>query len=921
MLLTSTAAGFSQTGAPPTPAAQAAGAGKQGQIGQQATSAAQATAALREKLFAVAVKQTTPIFEGKAVELALQIKKAPQFTAGVNKDEVSVAGVSAEGFSQYVMHDGKKIGQAVLTRLTKGERFVELNAENFSSQFDVEEDVIDPEETLDVSGNEEELIAALKKLNAQEEPEDDKDKDKEEDEEKYEDVERDENGGSGAGSGSSDGGETPGQGGYETPDRKEVEEKDAPEEDLEEIRVTFEGCSPVIDRNQGQVRVQSKTQTLKKGIVVEESACSDSGTNFTIQKSGATCDDKIDVTARIAKPQYLEYYVNSQQERIQLSDCQPDPDTTFSITEDDSCPIDIDLQNGMAYIETQMVYTDGNNNLQTVRTCERSQFYQPIKMAQVTDGCNIRHDFGNSLSTEMAMWIYQKDDQFFQASPCSVTENTYPHEKVFKKNGVDICQTMVDLSGRRAIPQYRTQITVGGASQYIDQCTPDSNASIEIKSTTEGCINPAEFNHDIAAGVSYGLERHYFENPTREYVSSCQQGGTTYVHNVDVSSWKHNDEKKVAQPLSDVSINVAGQVYPIASNMMLPGAPEVAYTKLETEAEQVASGRYFEGCYAFVPTRLTDVFERPDSTRLEVPLGDGEVFEEGYQCKPTIEGCISPADFTHDFTAGVSTGLERFYYTNPDRVYVGNCQKGDTNYTHIAQTSAWKYDDPKRKARPLSDVSIKIEGLSYTIATKKLLPNAQYVAYTKKNIEEVEAPSERYYEGCNAMVPVQRNQVYERPDGSKHSVTISNGTPVNEGDKCERSKEQRKRYIRTKFEAKGYGTLYSYNPSGKVRSMDVSQSWGWNGNGHQWQSFSDRTDGEYQSTGCRVVQQNCTGRKVQGRVTNVFANEERDVLTLPDGKVEYSEWKEVSRSEPVQSCQASQPSRYSDSYCDNGSDH
>ncbi|WP_139201453.1 hypothetical protein [Pseudovibrio axinellae] len=857
MLLTSTAAGFSQTAAPPAPASQAAGAGQQG------PGAAQATAALREKLFAVAVKQTTPIFEGKAVELALQIKKAPQFTAGVNKDEVSVAGVSAEGFSQYVMHDGQKIGQAVLTRLTKGERFVELNAQNFSSQFDVEEDVIDPEETLDVSGNEEELIAALKKLNAQGEPEEDKEKDKEEDEEKYEDVEREENGGSGSGSDSSKGGETPGQSGYETPERKEVEEKDAPEEDREEIRVTFEGCSPVIDRNQGQVRVQSKTQTLKKGIVVEESACSDSGTNFSIQKSGASCDDKIDVTARIAKPQYLEYYINSQQERIQLSDCQPDPDTTFSITEDASCPIDIDLDAGMAYIETSLVYTDGNNNLQSVRSCERSEFYQPIKMAQVTDGCNIRHDFGNSLSTEMAMWIYQKDEQFFQASPCTVTENTYPHEKVFKKNGVDICQTMVDLSGRRAIPQYRTQITVNGAAQYIDQCTPDSNASVEIKSTTEGCINPAEFNHDIAAGISYGLERHYYENPNRFYVSSCQQGGTSYTHNVELSSWKYDDEKKIAQPLSDVSINVSGQVYPLASNMLLPGAPEIAYTSLGEESEQKPGGRYFEGCYAFIPTRLTDVFERPDGTRHEVSLGAGAPYEEGYQCRATTEGCMKPKDFIHDYNKRFSFGLQRFYYNNPERKYVGSCEKGDKTYEHNAKTAGWQNDDANLKAKPLSDVWIRVAGTNHTIASKKLLSGAQQVAYSLTSEEQVPRSGDATIDGCNKTVPSTIRRTYKRPEGTTYVKNAGAGSGV-VTDVCTRVTE-RKTTSKTTY----------YSPG--------------------------------------------VPECARGFITNEYEKEEyktRTKITYPDGKVKYTSWTNHTNSKLIKSLVRKNGKRSNDrEYC------
>ncbi|QUS59120.1 hypothetical protein [Pseudovibrio brasiliensis] len=626
LLLTSSVAGLSQTASPPSAATQAAQAGKQG------TSAAEATAALREKLFAVAVKQTTPIFEGKAVELALQIKKAPQFTAGVNKDEVSVSGVSAEGFSQYVMHDGKKIGQAVLTRLTKGERYVELNAENFSSQFNVEEDVINPEETLDVSGNEEELIAALKKLNSDEAPAEDKEKSGEEKEEDYRDVARDENGGSGSGGSPSGGGETPGQSGYETPERREVESKDAPEEVPEEVRVTSDGCSPIVDRNQRLIRLQSKTQTLKKGIVVEESACSDSGTNYTIQKSTATCEDSIDMDARIVKPQYVEFYVNDKLERVQLSDCQPDPETTFSISEDASCPLDIDLEAGKAYIETSLVYTDGNNNLQTVRTCERSPTADPIPMSQVADGCNIRHDFAKGLSTEMAMWIYKRDDQFFQASPCMTTNTTFEHEKVFKKSGVEVCQVMVDLTGKQAIPQYRTQISVHGMPEYIDQCTPDSTASIEIRATNEGCLNPAEFNHDVAAGVSYGLERYYYENPNRVYVGGCKQSQTSYVHDVDITSWKYDDDALKAQPLSSVTINVAGQNYPVASNMLLPGAPEVSYTDSGIESVQDLAGRYYEGCNSFVPTKRSQAYERPDGTMHYVAISNGTPIDEGDRC-------------------------------------------------------------------------------------------------------------------------------------------------------------------------------------------------------------------------------------------------------------------------------------------------
>ncbi len=621
LLLSATIAGNTQSASPPTPAEQAAGAKQQG-------SASEATKALKEKLFAVAVKVKTPIFEGKAVPLALQIKKAPQLTQSLAGADVSIAGVSAQGYSQYVTHNGKKIGQAVLTRLTKDERFVELNAENFTSQFDVDDDAIDPAEILEINGNEAELVAALKKLNAEEPEEDEEDK-KEKDEEEGEGSNK--NGGSGASDGKS---ENELASAYKTPERREADEED---EEPEEINITEEGCQPVYDKAQNVVTVYNKTQTLKGGVVVKDGTCEPSGKTFTVQKQYGTCPDLVDVEGRKAQPQFQAYYLNDAKERTDLEQCQVDEDMTFKITEKESCPVEVDIEAKTATIITSLVYTDRNNTERTARGCEPSTSLEPLPLTLNTQACSIKHDFAAGQSKEMGTWTYTKNDVTYQASACIDTGNTFPHNKVFKQNGVDVCKVLINMDTQVAIPQERTQITVAGVRQFIDECKPNQSASKDIRATTDTCENPATFTHDLDAGVSYGMERFYYENPDRVYVTDCLQGAATYTHGVKITSWKYNDEELTAQPLSTVSITVAGKEHTIVADALLGGAPEVPYAALEDETVENTAARYYEACNSFVPTSVRKVYERPDGTKHYVAAGEGAPIAEGDKCVREVE--------------------------------------------------------------------------------------------------------------------------------------------------------------------------------------------------------------------------------------------------------------------------------------------
>ncbi len=58
---------------------------------------------------------------------------------------------------------------------------------------------------------------------------------------------------------------------------------------------TKDGCIPRVDEAQGVVIVQTRTQTSQGGVVTGQGACSDSELRFLIQKSYASCTDRIDM--------------------------------------------------------------------------------------------------------------------------------------------------------------------------------------------------------------------------------------------------------------------------------------------------------------------------------------------------------------------------------------------------------------------------------------------------------------------------------------------------------------------------------------------------------------------------------------------------------------------------------------------------
>lgn len=606
---------------------------------------------IKENLFTV-----TPVLEtdltADAAPVSLSFAGQPNTT-----QQIDLSGIAAQGFSRTVTVNGESIGQVVVTKLTKDENSVDLTADKFTSQFTLDSNRLVPTTSISVNGDEAEFVRAVATLTkeeaSKEEPEEVEDK----------------------ASDGTDSGEATGKGdndiadGYETPQRIEAQEEEDPKI---EVRTTSEGCSPVVDLAQGVVRMQSKTQTFSDGTLTEEGACSDSGMSYTIQKSYNVCEDVVDLDGLKVNPQYMSYYINDASERINVSDCMVDEEKTFPITENENCAVTINIEDGNVIVNTSLVYLNDSNKEIRVRDCQPSETIEPIALLEDTHSCTMKHDFSAGQSNEMVMYSYEKDGVRYQATPCIDSGNSYNHTKVFEKNGIRVCPMLVNRATNTATPQYRTEITVNGESQYIDECKPEASSAVGIFSTTDGCDNPSNFAHDLAAGVSYGLERFYYDiggSSARTFITECTKSDQAYTHDVTPTGWKYDDENKTAQQLVTVSINVNGTTYPIATNYLAAGTTAVPYSYVGTKDVRNEAAARFEGCNKFIPTKRSEIYTRPDGTEYAIPIGAGEDIDDGDKCVREVE---TKDEYTHAEVKGAGMYATRFiYFEDGTRQQVG----------------------------------------------------------------------------------------------------------------------------------------------------------------------------------------------------------------------------------------------------------
>lgn len=541
--------------------------------------------------------------------------------------------VTFKGFARKVVAEGEEIGQVVATSVTKDEKEVIISQTGLSTQFDATDiDSLEKEKAIEVEGSKAELLTALKSLNSS-----DDEKAEETNDEELQESETGNIGSSGNDQASS----------YSSP-----EPLDIAKNSNETTNLTTQGCKVRIDEAQGVAIVQNKMQTFVDGALSSEGECSDSSTRYTIKQS--SCKNKVDEASMKAYPQTRSYYVNGEGQTVEVSACAPDKDNFFNLKEDvTACTPSIDFDEEKVSFNTSLIYKNESGEIVQAKTCSPSKTIEDVELQTSLEACSMKHDYANEISYEMAMKFYKKDGQSYQVTACAETGREFPQEKIYGE-----CAPIV--ANGKATLQYKRQIKVDGATQYITACIPDEE-SREVKATTEGC----QIRHDVGAGISYQQEKFYYldENDSMKFVTDCIDSDVTYKHDYEIAGWDNHDDKKFSYPKMKITIDTPDGTKTIEESVVLPGATQVSYV-FEKEDEAPTGEPRYEGCNEFQDTVLSEIYERPDATFYNFPtgapgdpIGPRDVCEETFQTRTFNKGQFDPSGYT----AQVETGNDKWF--------------------------------------------------------------------------------------------------------------------------------------------------------------------------------------------------------------------------------------------------------------------
>ncbi|WP_019647089.1 hypothetical protein [Novispirillum itersonii] len=581
-------------------------------------------------------KAATTLPENQPVQLDLSLVNVPDVP------KLLLEGVTGNAFARYVEVDKKLVGQMVLAGVSKNGKIEALDTSKFAAQFPLKATTLSAEEPVVIEGDKVQLIEALKRLQGTEE------------EKKKEEEEKSENSKTSSIS-NGNGSANPDAAGYTTPSPGTLPEEQPEPAPATTVEVVEDGCKIRIDLGQKMAIQQNKTVTVTDGQRTE-TPCEDGGTRYALQESFLNCTYKIDTEGMTATARKRLYYLDKEGNPVQAQDCTEDPEKVYPIREDvAACPILLDYPAGKAVPQAVQVYTNHlNARVQLPGPCVDSKTVAAVPLVPTTDGCTIRHDFAGGKSTQQGRYTYSLNNVLYDAGYCSDTETTYPHTVVYDDAaGGSICPAIIRQDTKKVVRQYRTRITVGGISQFINDCTPDSS-QLDLYTTQDGCDDPSTWAHDLSAGVSYESVRDYYmRNGKREYINLCHTGTQTYPHDITAAGWEYNDGQRTSLQKSRVAITGPKGEYVIAASTVLPGTAAIPYEYIGQKVTRTGVSTY-EGCTAWRETAKADQYKRPDGSTYNLILGVGTAENGGNVC-----------DKVQLATRTFVVGLYRFYSDGP----------------------------------------------------------------------------------------------------------------------------------------------------------------------------------------------------------------------------------------------------------------
>ncbi len=572
-------------------------------------------------------KTRTAVSQNEPMAIDLGLVDVPGASAKLTE------GVTAKAYARYVSYEDSLIAQLVLTGVEKNGRTEKLDSNDFVAQFNLASPELDPASPVTIEGNQEILIAALKRLSAVEDEDDNKE------EKQTDDAEADTGASNAVGSNATKNADAAG---YTTPAALDVAASTSPT-----VRVTTEGCNIRVDLAQLVAVQQSRVETTEDGAV-SLSDCEDGAERYPLDRSYSVCGDAIDLETRQAIAQYLLYYADGGGNRQEVSDCLKDEDKVFDIVEKTSaCAVYLDYGEMLAVPQASLIYVNASNNEVQVRSCAPSEEIASAPLVSVTDGCSIRHDFAAGRSYQTGRHIYELNGTTWQADACSDNGTEYPHETVYKNAAEqEVCAPIINREAGTVTRQSRKQIVVNGVEQFITECKPDSN-NIAIQSTLDGCDNPALWEHDLAAGASYGRERFYYMlDGNAQYVTQCQNSEITYPHQVETTGWQNHDDQLYAYRLTTVYIEGTPKGrYNIKTSEVLPGEPQTSYI-YEGQSPKANGEIWYEQCTRYSGRDLVNSYQRPDGSIHDLIVGEADALNQGNDCLTTIDWAEGQASFS-----------------------------------------------------------------------------------------------------------------------------------------------------------------------------------------------------------------------------------------------------------------------------------
>lgn len=383
---------------------------------------------------------------------------------------------------------------------------------------------------------------------------------------------------------------------------------------------TTEGCMPRVDEAQGVVILQARQTTTTGGVVSSAGACSDTMDRYNIQKSYASCGDRLDTAARKAYAQFRKYWTDDQGRTSYLGDCVDDRETVFDMTDDvAACSYDVDFSGMMAFERAELVYTNRSNQRVLVEGCQRTA-KAGLPVTKSVDGCTFRHDFTAHVSYQKKKMVYTDPNNAVVAvTECADDpQETYAHVDVR-----NVCSDLVDQASGKAWPQRRWQIQPPTGALWISECEPVQESATDLVATVEGC--ESIFFHYIDAGQSFGAQRFYysFDGATRTYVTGCEQSTVAYPHQTEIQGYEYHDPEKYGLPKTALYINTGVGRVDVSPAQVRAGAAHLPYIYVRQTTAALPDQKYWEGCNAYAPTALTDVYKRPDNTEVSYAVGAG----------------------------------------------------------------------------------------------------------------------------------------------------------------------------------------------------------------------------------------------------------------------------------------------------------